>query len=121
MNYNDQTFYAQNIRSQYVEKQHTQLETLMELDAKVKRPAIVFACLFGIIGALVMGAGMSLVMTDIGTVIGISDGLLPGIVTGIAGMVMLILDYPITKSILAARKKKYADKIIALSDELMKG
>ena len=121
MQYNDQTFYAQNIRSQYVEKQHTKLETLMELDTKVKRPAIVFACLFGVLGALVMGSGMSLVMTDIGKVVGIADGLLPGIAIGIVGMVMLLLDYPISKGILAARKKKYADKIIALSDELMKG
>ena len=35
---NDQEFLVQKIRTQYTEKQHTQLDELKELDAKVKRP-----------------------------------------------------------------------------------
>jgi hypothetical protein len=37
------------------------------------------------------------------------------------GLALAIINYPIYKGILAARKKKYADKIIAISDKLMKG
>ena len=65
MNKNDQDFLVQNIRTPYTEKEHTCLDELKELDTKVKRPANVFAYIFGSISAVIMGAGMSLVMTDI--------------------------------------------------------
>ena len=66
MNRNDQQFMAQKIRTQYMEKTPSELDALRELDAKVKRPANAFAYTFGSISAIIMGAGMSLVMTDIG-------------------------------------------------------
>ena len=121
MNKNDQQFMAQKIRTQYMEKTPSELDALRELDAKVKRPANVFAYVFGSIGAVVMGAGMSLVMTDLGTTLGLADSLIPGIAVGVVGMFMAIINYPIYKSILGSRRKKYADKIIALSDKIMKG
>ena len=122
MNKNDQEFLVQKIRTQYTEKEHTGLDDLRELDKKVKRPANVFSYIFGSIGAIVMGAGMSLVMTDIAEQIGLGiDPMLPGILIGIVGMFMVIINYPIYKGILGARRKKYADKIIALSDKIMKG
>ncbi len=121
MNKNDQEFLVQKIRTQYTEKEQTGLDELKELDAKVKRPANVFAYLFGTVGALVMGTGMSLVMTDIGSIIGISEPKVPGIITGVIGMFMAIINYPIYKGILSSRRKKYADRIIALSDKIMKG
>ena len=121
MNKNDQEFLVQKIRTQYTEKEHTDLDALKELDTKVKRPANVFAYIFGSIGAIVMGSGMSLVMTDVGATVGIADPLLPGIAVGIVGMLMAIINYPIYKGILGARRKKYADKIITLSEKIMKG
>ena len=122
MNKNDQEFLVQKIRTQYTEKEHTGLDDLRELDKKVKRPANVFSYIFGSIGAIVMGAGMSLVMTDIAEQIGLGiDPMLPGILVGIVGMFMAIINYPIYKGILGARRKKYANEIIALSDKIMKG
>ena len=121
MNKNDKDFLVQKIRTQYTEKEHTGPDELKELDCKVKRPANIFAYIFGTISVIVMGCGMSLVMTDIGTSVGISEPMLPGIIIGIAGMFMAIINYPIYKSILGTRRKKYADKIIALSDKIMKG
>lgn len=116
----DKEFLVQKIRTQYTEKENSQLEQLQALDAKVKKPANVFSYVFGSIGAVVMGAGMSLVMTDIGATVGIADPMLPGIVIGIVGMFMTIINYPIYKRILSSRRKKYADKIIALSERIMK-
>ncbi len=121
MNRNDQDFLVQKIRTQYTEKEHTALDELKELDAKVKRPANVFAYVFGGISAIVMGSGMSLVMTEIGEIVGIADPMVPGIIIGVVGMVMAIINYPIYKGILGSRRKKYADDIIALSDKIMKG
>ena len=120
MNKNDQEFLVQKIRTQYTEKSNTRLDELKALDSKVKRPANVFGYTFGSISAIIMGSGMSLVMTDIGEVIGMSETMAPGIVIGAIGMVMALANYPIYKNILASRKAKYADRIIALSDDLMK-
>ena len=117
----DQEFIVQKIRTQYTEKQHTELDALKELDAKVKRPANVFGYIYGSIGAIVMGTGMSLVMTEIGTVIGLTATMVPGIAIGVAGMVMALTTYPIYKRILISRKKKYASEIMQLSDKIMKG
>ena len=119
MSKNDQDFLVQKIRTQYTEKEHTQLDALKELDRKVKRPANVFAYVFGSISAIVMGSGMSLVMTDIGTKLGMESTMIPGFVIGIVGLVAAIANYPIYKKILGGRRKKYANQIIALSDELM--
>ena len=119
MNKNDQEFLVQKIRTQYTEKEHTQLDELKALDKKVKKPANVFAYVFGSFSAIVMGAGMSLVMTDVGAMLGMTDAMVPGIVIGVVGLTLAILNYPIYKGILGSRKKKYADEIIALSDKLM--
>ena len=123
MNRNDTEFMVQKIRTQYMEKDSTEkdLSLLRELDAEVKRPANVFGYTFGSIGAIIVGAGMSLVMTDIGLQTGISNPMPLGIVIGIIGMFMAIINYPIYKSILSSRKEKYADKILSLSEKLMKG
>ena len=119
MNKNDQEFLVQKIRTQYTEKEHTQLDALKELDAKVTRPANVFAYIFGSIGAIIMGSGMSLVMTDIGSSIGVADNMAPGIIIGIVGMLMAIINYPLYKKLLASRRKKYADQIMELSEKIM--
>lgn len=121
MNNNSQNFMVEKIRTQYMEKESTELDALRQLDAKVKRPANVFAYVFGSISAIIMGSGMSLVMTDIGTTLGMTDAMIPGILIGIAGMLAAIINYPIYKAILGSRRKKYADKIIALSNKIMKG
>lgn len=119
MNRNDQEFLVQKIRTQYTEKEHTQLDALKKLDAKVKRPATVFAYTFGSISAIVMGSGMSLIMTDIGATIGIENEMAPGIIIGILGMLMAIINYPVYKRMLSSRRKKYADQIMKLSDKIM--
>ena len=119
MNKNDQQFMAQKIRAQYMEKQSTELDALRSLDTKVNRPASVFAYVFGSISAIIMGAGMSLVMTDIGAMIGMTSTMFPGIAIGLVGMILAILNYPIYKTILGRRKKKYGAEILALSEKIL--
>ncbi len=117
----DQEFLVQKIRTQYTEKQHTELDELKALDAKVKRPANAFAYIYGSVSAIVMGTGMSLVMTDIGATIGLASAMIPGIAIGVVGMGMALTAYPIYKRILNSRKKKYAGEILALSEKIMNG
>ena len=117
MNRNDQQFMVQKIRTQYMEKESTELDALRELDEKVKRLAKVYA--FGSIGAIVMGAGMSLVMTDIGVTLGVASAMVTGIVIGVVGLGMTLINYPIYNSILGSRKKKYGAEILKLSDRII--
>ena len=119
MNKHDQDFLVQKIRTQYAEKEHTQLDALKKLDAKVKRPAKVLAYLLGVVGAIVLGCGMSLVMTDIGATLEIANTMAPGIVVGIVGLVLVVVNYPIFQGFISSRRKKYADEIMALSDKLL--
>ena len=118
---NEQEYLVQKIRTQYTERQHTELDELRELDRKVKAPANTLAYAFGALSALIMGCGMSLIMTDIGQTIGMTSPMTPGIVIGLVGMVMAIVNYPLYKGILNGRRKKYAQQIIALSDRITKG
>jgi hypothetical protein len=124
MNRNDEQFMAQKIRAQYMEKDTSELDALRELDARVKRPANVFAYVFGSVSAIIMGTGMSLVMTDIGATVGIASALVPGIVIGIivgvVGGVVASLAYPVYNATVKAKRKKLAPEIIRLADELMK-
>ena len=120
MTKNDQEFMVEKIRTQYTEKENTQLDELKRLDAKVKRPVNTFAYVFGSVSAIIMGCGMSLVMTDIGQKIGMEGTMVPGIVIGVIGMLLAIVNYPMYKKLLASRKKKYAEQILKLSETIMK-
>lgn len=115
----DQEFMARKIRAQYEQKEHTELDQLKALDAKVKKPVKVFGWTYGTLGAIVMGAGMSLVMTDIGAKLGFADTMVPGIVIGILGLGIVLTNWPICKRILGRRKKKYAPQIMELSRKLV--
>ncbi len=126
MNKNDQEFLVQKIRTQYTEKEHTQLDELKALDKKVKKPANIFAYTFGTIGTLVLGTGMSFAMNVIepGTYFGITiseNMMVPGIIIGLIGILMVSINYPVYKKLLGSRRNKYANDIIALSDKIMKG
>ena len=121
MSNNDQEFLVQKIRTQYTEKQHTELDALKALDARVKRPVHVFGYIYGGLSAIIMGAGMSLVMTDIGSSIGVAEPMTPGIVIGVVGLAMAVSTWPICKKLLAVRKKKYAPEILKLSEKITNG
>lgn len=93
---------------------------LRRLDASVTQKATTVSLVFGIIGALVMGIGMSLVMTDIGKMLGTAPAMILGICVGIVGMILVCSAYPMYNCILKKEREKIAPEIIRLSDELMK-
>lgn len=113
----NQEQYAYKIRSQYTEKEVTKLDELRALDSKVKRPAKIFAYIFGILGAMVLGVGMCLAMQVIGTAL--SFGFTLGILIGVTGIALVIANYFIYMAILKSRKNKYANQVITLTNELL--
>lgn len=103
----------ERIRASYTEKEITKLDELKELDKKVKRPAQIFAYVYGSLSSLVLGTGMCLAMKVIGSSMAL------GIIIGLVGIGITLTTYPIFKAILKKRKNKYAPKIFELSDSLL--
>ena len=102
---------AENIRRQYISREDNKIEQLQKLDNKVKAPGKIAASILGVIGALVLGAGMSLIM--------VWENMYMGLIVSIPGLVVALLAYPVYAVITNSRKKKYAAEIIRLSDDLM--
>ena len=95
---------------------------LRRLDASVNNTAQVVALVFGVIGTLILGFGMSLIMTELSESLGISGdaAMMIGITVGIVGGILASLAYPMYNVILKAMRKRIAPEIIRLTDELMK-
>lgn len=113
-----------NIRKKYAapEKTEDKMEQLRRLDAAVTQKATVVSLVFGVIGALILGTGMSLAMTEIGQLLGLqgATAMLVGILIGIIGIVLVCVAYPVYNRIIKKEREKIAPQIIRLTDELMK-
>ena len=98
------------------------MERLRRLDASVTQTAQIVALILGIIGTLILGFGMSLILTNLSNMIGLSHNvaMAVGIVFGILGGGAASLAFPIYNVIVKERRKKLAPEIIRLTDELMK-
>ena len=112
------------IRQKYAisDQNEDKMALLRRLDSTVSKKATITSLVLGIIGAIIMGTGMSLVMTDIGDLLGLHSSISTffGIIIGIVGIVLVCLAYPIYNRILKKEREKIAPEIIRLTDELMK-
>ena len=107
------------IRKKYLPREEDKMEQLRKLHAIPTQKAQAASIAMGVIGALIMGTGMSLAMTDIGAALG-SFAMVLGIVIGLVGMMLVALAYPIFNRVLKKEREKIAPEILRLSDELMK-
>lgn len=103
---------AEDIRRQYVSREENKMEQLRKLDSRVKLPGKIAGSILGVIGALVMGAGMSLVM--------VWGNMAMGLALSIPGLAVLLLGFLAYYLITGSRKKKYAAEIMRLSGDVMK-
>ena len=74
------------IRKNYLPQETDKMEQLRKLHGIPTQKAQAASLAVGIIGALIMGTGMSLAMTEIGAALG-SLAMVIGILVGIVGMV----------------------------------
>ena len=110
---------VEEIRKKYLPKEEDKMEQLRKLHAIPTQKAQAASLAVGIIGALIMGTGMSLAMTEIGAALG-SLAMVIGILVGIVGMVLVALAYPLYNCVLRKEREKIAPEILRLTDELMK-
>ena len=98
------------------------INKLRRMDARVSKKAMVVALVMGIIGALVMGTGMSLIITEFGLILGITGGvkMALGVILGLIGIVLMATAYPVYNKVLKKEREKVAPEIIKLTKELIK-
>lgn len=104
----------ESIRRKYLAPEEDRMARLRRLDASVSKKATVYSLIIGIIGALVMGVGMSCCMAFGGA------WFIPGIIIGIVGIAVATLAYPVYDRVLRKEKEKIAPEILRLTDELMR-
>ena len=105
---------VKKIREKYVVQEEDKMEQLRRLDQSVTQKSTMHSIVVGVIGALVLGIGMSCCMVWQGI------WFIPGIVVGIIGMALVGCAYPVYNHITKKEREKIAPEIIRLTDELMK-
>ena len=110
---------VEEIRKAYLPKEEDKMEQLRRLHAIPTQKAQAASLAGGIIGALILGTGMSLCMTELGAALG-HLAMIMGIMTGLAGMILVALAYPIYNRTLKKERERIAPEILRLSDELIK-
>ena len=97
------------------------MEQLRKLHASVGSKAMALSIAVGVIGALLLGSGMSLIMTDLASKLGLAGGLamVLGVLLGLVGLVLVALAYPVYDKILKKERARIAPEILRLTDELL--
>ena len=112
---------VKRIREKYTKEQNEEnkLERLRALDERVTRISTTVSLILGIVGTLILGFGMSLIMTDLGDSLGVFAIVL-GLALGIVGIAAAALAYPAYIFITRREREKIAPEMIRLSNELLK-
>lgn len=106
------------IRKKYLPPEENKLEQLRKLHHSATRKAQACSIAIGLIGALILGTGMSLTMTELGAALG-GFAMVIGILIGMAGMVLVALAYPVYNRVLRKERQRIAPEILRLSQELL--
>ena len=110
---------VENIRKKYLPKEEDKMDRLRKLHQSASRKAQAWAIAAGIIGALLLGTGTSLIMTELGMLVG-EYAMVIGIAVGIFGLFLVTLAYPMYNHVLKKERRRIAPEILRLTDELMK-
>ena len=109
----------ESIRKKYLPKEEDKMEQLRRLHHSATQKAQAWSIALGVIGALILGTGMSLCMTELSGFLG-GTAMFIGIPEGIVGMVLVALAYPVYNHVLKKERARIAPEILRLTDELLK-
>ena len=107
------------IRNKYLPKEEDKMEQLRRLHYSATQKAKSASIAIGVLGALILGTGMSMCMTDLGSALG-HWAMVIGILVGILGLILVALAYPIYNRVLRKERQRIAPEILRLSEELLK-
>lgn len=111
----------EEIRKKYLPPEQDKMAQLRKLHASVGSKAMTLSLVIGIVGALILGSGMSLIMTDLAASLGIAAGaaMVLGVILGLVGLIMVALAYPVYDRVLKKERARIAPEILRLTDELL--
>lgn len=101
------------IREKYVPKEADKMDQLRRLDEGITQKGTAISLVVGIVGALILGTGMSMCMVW-------TELFVLGIIVGVIGIGVVSAAYPLYSYVTKKEREKIAPEIIRLTDELMK-
>ena len=107
------------IREKYLPKEEDKMEQLRRLHAIPTQKAQSASIAIGILGTLILGTGMSLTLTELGSALG-PFAMVIGILVGILGLILIALAYPLYNAVLRKERQRIAPEILRLSEELLR-
>lgn len=110
---------VQAIRDKYLPPREDKLEQLRKMDQAVAGKATMRSICLGVVGTLILGAGMSLMMSDFGSALG-ALAMPVGIGIGVVGLAILACAYPLYQHTLKKERQKIAPEVLKLTEELLK-
>lgn len=110
---------VESIRKKYLPQEESKMDQLRKLDRSASQKAQAWALSLGIIGALILGTGMSLCMTELSGFLG-GTAMFIGIPVGVVGLVLVALAYPVYNRVLQKQRQRIAPEILRLTEELLK-
>ncbi len=108
----------EHIRKKYLPREEDKMEQLRRLHYSATGKAKSWSIAIGTLGTLILGTGMSLTMTDLGSRLG-NMAMVLGIAVGLAGMILIALAYPVYNRVLRRERQRIAPEILRLSEELL--
>lgn len=110
------------IREKYEASEENGMKKLRKLDAAATNKATCVALILGVVGTLILGVGISLILTNFGTLLGLHKvlNMVLGIGIGIVGIALAILAYPAYRYVIKKEREKVAPEILRLTEMLMK-
>ena len=109
----------ENIRKKYLPREEDKMAQLRRLHNSATKKAQAWSIVLGTIGALILGTGMSLCMTELSGFLG-GTAMFIGIPVVLVGMVLVALAYPLYNHILKKERKRIAPEVLRLTEELLK-
>ena len=110
---------VEEIRKAYLPKEEDKMEKLRKLHSIPTQKAQSASIAVGVIGALILGTGMSLCMTELGAALG-NLAMIMGVIIGLVGIILVALAYPLYNRTLKKERERIAPEILRLTDELLK-
>ena len=103
----------EKIRKKYMPIEQDKLSYIKNLDKSVGNKATMWSIVIGVIGALIMGTGMSICM------VASKSFMVLGIVIGLIGMGIVAVAYPVYTRILKREREKVAPEILRLTEQII--
>lgn len=102
------------IRQKYLPPVEDKMEQLRKLDRQTNLPGIIAAIVVGLIGTVLFGVGLCCVTIESWEIY-----FVPGIFIGLVGLLLMIVAVPLNSILTKYMRKRMAEKVLAITDELL--